>query len=162
VRVGRLCRWLVISGGACISIFLGLCGIATEWDVGDTLSINLVGLELAVELPLVSGENNVQVFIHGDLVIYVVNIVPEDLHLVKDVAEKGINHHIGAPLVAEGAQPPLVLRVHLNVRFQVKALQMGADLTSSWDRDWEHCDRVRQIDCHLFCFLVLHFRNLIV
>lgn len=62
-----------------------------------------------MELSFISGELNVQILVHGNLIINIVNLVSEDLHLVQNVGEKGVNHHVGTPFVAEGTKPSLVL-----------------------------------------------------
>jgi hypothetical protein len=62
-----------------------------------------------MEFAFVSGEHNIEVFIHSDLVINVINFVSKHLHLIKDMAKEWIDHDIRTPLVAEWALPPLVL-----------------------------------------------------
>ena len=79
------------------------------WNIGNTLTIDLLSCKLAMELSLVSGEHNIEILVHGNLVINIVHFVSEDSHLVKDMAEEGIYHDEGAPLVAEGTLPSLVL-----------------------------------------------------
>lgn len=47
-----------------------------------------------MEFSLISCKHNIEILVHGDLVIYVINFLTEDFHLVKDVLEEWIDHHI--------------------------------------------------------------------
>lgn len=130
--------------------------------ISSDLTIYKIRKIFTLEFPLIFGEQNAQILLHINLVIDIVNFISELLHYVKNVREERINHHMRRSLIAERTQPPLVLRVHLNIGLKIKALKMGANFSSGWNRNWEHSDRVGQIDRHLFSFLVFHFCYFIV